>query len=446
MRIKEIEVKGLFNAFSYVIPMNLADRLCIIHGLNGYGKTTVLKLIYNLFTRNFAFLLTLPFKEFIVIFDDDQKLKITRKLKDLENENDGIFHRAKELIFEYSLAEEPFNYRAPKEQSEINGPLELLEDLIPGLRRVARLQWQYIPTGEMLKVEEVIDRFSHLLPEVFQAHRKKVVEWLQTILQKINVRFIETQRLYYQQPSNSKKYYEQANQILLPSVSAFSDELSKTIKTKLNEYAALSQKLDSSFPSRFLTHRSTQSPSLDEITEKLAYVSKKRNRLIETGLLAKEENLPIDLKSVNEQKLVALLVYLTDVEEKLSVFDDISKRIEIFQDILNRKFGKHKKVTINKDDGLVFTSLDKNNVLHASFLSSGEQHEIVMLYELLFRVKENTFILIDEPEISLHVSWQQEFISDLQRISELSKFDALIATHSPQIIGDRWDLTVDLEG
>jgi predicted ATP-binding protein involved in virulence len=79
-------------------------------------------------------------------------------------------------------------------------------------------------------------------------------------------------------------------------------------------------------------------------------------------------------------------------------------------------------------------------------LSSGEQHELVILYELLFRVSKNSIILIDEPEISLHVAWQDEFLKDLGQMAELSQFHALGATHSPQIISDRWDLTVELKG
>ena len=70
-------------------------------------------------------------------------------------------------------------------------------------------------------------------------------------------------------------------------------------------------------------------------------------------------------------------------------------------------------------------------------LSSGEQHELVLLYDLLFNVQPGALVLIDEPEISLHVSWQKRFIEDLQRISRLVKFRSVVATHSPQIAG-KW--------
>ena len=67
-------------------------------------------------------------------------------------------------------------------------------------------------------------------------------------------------------------------------------------------------------------------------------------------------------------------------------------------------------------------------------------------YELLFRTKPNALILIDEPELSLHVAWQVEFLKDLERVIKLSSFDVILATHSPQIINNRWDLTKELEG
>jgi predicted ATP-binding protein involved in virulence len=70
----------------------------------------------------------------------------------------------------------------------------------------------------------------------------------------------------------------------------------------------------------------------------------------------------------------------------------------------------------------------------------------VLLYELLFRTSPNALVLIDEPELSLHVGWQVEFLRDLDRIIKLSSFDVVLATHSPQVINNRWELTQELLG
>ena len=79
-------------------------------------------------------------------------------------------------------------------------------------------------------------------------------------------------------------------------------------------------------------------------------------------------------------------------------------------------------------------------------LSSGEQHELVILYELIFRTSEDSLILIDEPELSMHVAWQEQFVKDLGEMAKVSDFRAILATHSPEIIGDRWDLAIELQG
>lgn len=117
--------------------------------------------------------------------------------------------------------------------------------------------------------------------------------------------------------------------------------------------------------------------------------------------------------------------------------------IELFRELLNRRF-LYKQVRIDKSQGLVFKT-ESGQQLPPTSLSTGEQHEVVILYQLLFLTQPDSLVLIDEPEISLHVAWQKPFLSDLARIAQLSKVDFLIATHSPQIISNRWDLTVELK-
>ena len=79
-------------------------------------------------------------------------------------------------------------------------------------------------------------------------------------------------------------------------------------------------------------------------------------------------------------------------------------------------------------------------------LSSGEQHQIVLFFELIFLANSGTYYLIDEPEISLHVDWQRSFLDDIARVESLRGHKFIIATHSPQIIGSRRSLCVALDG
>jgi len=135
-------------------------------------------------------------------------------------------------------------------------------------------------------------------------------------------------------------------------------------------------------------------------------------------------------------------VYARDTKEKLSVLEELSGRIEILLGVLNKKF-TNKTVAISRDAGLAIYGTN-GKPIPVSALSSGEQHELVLLYDLLFKVKPNTLVLIDEPELSLHISWQKGFMDDLLEIIRVAQFDVLMATHSPYIVGDRSDLLVVL--
>lgn len=65
---------------------------------------------------------------------------------------------------------------------------------------------------------------------------------------------------------------------------------------------------------------------------------------------------------------------------------------------------------------------------------------MIIFYTLLFKTNNNDIVLIDEPEISLHIAWQQQLIDDLREIANETGVSLLISTHSPDIIGNNWSL------
>ncbi|MFO5438695.1 MAG: AAA family ATPase, partial [Dolichospermum sp.] len=198
------------------------------------------------------------------------------------------------------------------------------------------------------------------------------------------------------------------------------------------------------------------SPELtgQQIISQLKELEESRERLIEVGLLDEDDNSDLQINPedqyIDDSTKTILSVYVEDVEKKLKVFTEIATKINLLKRIINNKFS-YKEINFRKDNGFTFTtlydsSLSDSKTLSPTDLSSGEQHELVLLYELLFKVEPNSLVLIDEPELSLHVGWQVKFLKDLQEITKLADLDILIATHSPDIIQDRWDLTVELKG
>jgi predicted ATP-binding protein involved in virulence len=421
MRIKQISVTELFGIFNHVIPLNTEDRITIIYGLNGIGKTAILKLLNYIFSFQFSGLNNIPFKNLQIDFDDGSYLQFNKQAESNIDVNTKkseirIFFQPNSSSNEYEFYLKNHDDRVENKSFRI--PFKSNEDSISDKERF------------VLAVEN-LEEAAKL---VYGLQRKKPPEWLQNIINSIDIHLIESERLLNISEDNE----------MIPSVNAYANELAENIQEKLAEYGTLSQSLDRTFPVRLVQKVSTNSLTNEQLRQKLDEIETKRKHLINAGLLDKDENTNFQIsEQIDENIKQVLSVYIEDVEKKLAVFDNLSQRIELMKKIINQRFS-YKAINIDKEKGFTFTY--DGNSLSPEKLSSGEQHELVMLYELLFKVQPNSLILIDEPELSLHVEWQVNFLKDLKEITEIANIDILLATHSPGIIHDRWDLTVELKG
>ena len=453
MRVRQLLVKGLFAFFDHAVPLNLDDHITIIHGANGLGKTALLRLLNGFFNAKFSELETIPFSDFKLEFNDGSKLNIqksTSKTKSKTNSqrNPGgltfSYYPRQGKIEEYHFDSE----RGLKDRGRLEAAIP---HIVPGLERSRTNEWRYLPTGEILSFYDVVTRFQDALVPfhgVFGGEFASQPEWLTKLRNTIDVHFIESQRLVAFNKGRSlqgKLISEAEHSVITPSVQVYAEEITRAIRNTLTEYAELSQSLDRTFPQRLMQQNQRQSLTSDELRDKLLGLERKRKELQAAGLLEEEQSagfeMPENLEGTTQQ---VLSVYVEDVERKLGLFDTLANKIDLLKQIVDDHF-LYKRMVMHREKGFLFTS-QSGQPLSPTQLSSGEQHQLVLLYELLFKVKPGSLILIDEPEISLHVAWQQQFLKDLQQIIRLSRFDVLIATHSPQVIHDRWDLTVELEG
>jgi predicted ATPase len=132
--------------------------------------------------------------------------------------------------------------------------------------------------------------------------------------------------------------------------------------------------------------------------------------------------------------------------DKFTLIGHLSKIIE-------KRMGGKKFVV--DSGGELFIS-DNGRRIGVEQLSSGERHLLLMFLYLILEVEANTLILIDEPEISLHISWQRKFIDDLLdtfgrrdiidggNSDGVLPFRAIIATHSPSIIANHLNNSIEL--
>ncbi len=431
MRIRRVTIDGLNELFTHTINFNLEEHLTIVHSPNGYGKTSVLRLLSSLFQGSLTEIRDIPFWGLLIEFTDGRELIIEKR------PTLGETYRCKFVLRQNQLTlaskELELDAQAKRYASRIRTRL-------PSYRQLDDEFWEDTIDGEIVATQDVLRR-AGLNQETSVIGS---IEWLTELVSQLDVKYIQTQRLTAKQPPGPRRYrsISKTSDQAPNAVANYAANLSKEIKGVLAQYAETSSRLDQSFPTRLLNGSRSIVPRSD-LDRVVSDLETQRRRLRAVGLLEKEDEqvaLPWNIEGALQN---ALSIYLGDVERKLGVFAAMLEKLELFKQIIDEHFS-FKRMSISKEKGFVFET-PTHGSLDPSSLSSGEQHILILVYDLLFSSRPDSLILIDEPEISLHVSWQVTFLEDIQRIAKLSSNDFLIATHSPQIINDRWDLTVELK-
>lgn len=440
MQIRRVVVYGLFDRFDHDLVFRPDEQITIMIGPNGFGKTTILRILDTLFNKPVRAVGRLPFRKVAIYFNDGAVLDVTRTA------GGGASPGQLDLVYTTPSKRE-LKYTPEKtiDVSALAIPIGEIEDMIPNLDQIGPREWRDIETDSILELDEVLEMYGLDLPWEDDVPDLAKPDWLADIRQQITVRLIDTERLTQPPAYWSRRRWPRARPQGVRTVRRYSEELRERVQRTLSEYGSRAQSLDRTFPVRLVEEPPQTVVTMEQLRGELADVEAQRARLVDAGLLAQEhEGLVVPpLEHVDEARRGVLAVYARDAKEKLSIFDDLFMRVEALKRISNQRL-LYKEVSVGPD-GLSVINSDGSS-LDLETLSSGEQHELVILYEFLFRVPDNSFILFDEPELSFHVDWQDAFLDDLGVMAKISNFQALLATHSPQIIGGRWDLTVELKG
>lgn len=109
---------------------------------------------------------------------------------------------------------------------------------------------------------------------------------------------------------------------------------------------------------------------------------------------------------------------------------------------LNNFFNEtNKTVKINNQELKVYLTPERE--ISFKHLSSGERQVIYIFLKVANATKDNALILMDEPEISLHLAWQEKLISEIRKVNDKSQL--IIVTHSPAIVMNGWmDSFIDI--
>ena len=432
-RLKRVEVDGLFGIYRHCIDLALDDRVTLLHGPNGVGKTTVLKMVDALLTGKVSYFRRVPFARLMLGFHDGTKIELTKE---------GHRRDADRAVANVRLSGNGANKATSIELTPSRAEAIAVEHDF--LQRVGEDAWMDIRDGAWLTDSEVVRRYSSSYRPYWARAAKpdgRHKPWLREFFEAANSHFIEAQRLV--RSHHHARGLRSPPDVVMSRVVECGRELKTKIDDTMAEYGRQAQTMDQTFPQRLL-HRSASSGSLsvEAIRTRMADLESKTEDLKDIGILEGTDPFEVGDK-IDDSQAGVMTLYVEDTERKLQVLEDLASRAQLLLKSLNGKF-RHKQIRVDRDEGLAVEG--EHELLPLDSLSSGEQHELILHYDLLFRVQPNTVVLLDEPELSLHIEWQSKFLSDLMAIVKLSGFDALVATHSPHIVGDRDDLMVELAG
>ena len=113
---------------------------------------------------------------------------------------------------------------------------------------------------------------------------------------------------------------------------------------------------------------------------------------------------------------------------------DISEPKKRFQDLIDDLFKETGKKIVRTENEIRFSQIGETLVPYQ--LSSGEKQMLVILLTVLVEDQQPYVLFMDEPEVSLHIDWQERLIDIILKMNP--NVQIILTTHSPAVIMNGW--------
>jgi predicted ATPase len=380
--IVEFTVKGLAGK-SEPIHKKLDRHLNIFYGLNGSGKTSLLKILHSSMTGNAEILRNVPFTEatvkiYSILYNKIFTRSISKKML-IEDSSLDLFpeHLEKSEITDIIIKRHQRN-----EQIRWTQAPQMSEDKES---EITSWQHRYLPTSRLHLTEDMRLSHSEFLPD------KSLTE------EQLDIFFAE---------SLKKLWKNYSSDILIAVRKAQEEGLASILRAVLST-------------------AKKRSKTQNNIDLEKAYLSVK-NFLKQQGsprIIGKFEDFLQRYKTDDSLQQVVQDIYAIELQ-----IDEATAPQRQLQ--IGNLYSGNKKV-IFEDMGISVRD-ENDKLISLASLSSGEKHLIWILVETLL-VKESS-IMVDEPELSMHIDWQKKLVAIMQILNPKAQF--ILASHSPEIMAD----------
>jgi ABC-type cobalamin/Fe3+-siderophores transport system ATPase subunit len=415
IKLKSIYIHG-FKDKNREIKLTFSEEpITVIYGENGCGKTTFLRVLNAILSKNDDILIAENIQEIILEYILDTKTKNLNILIDDESVNWG------DNIDDFIGYSSSVALGVHRGMTENEGYLEQMNILEQANDFVNNFK-------ELENNNKVIVSICDFALNFIQKQTKKYKRFTQIEIDNnkhIFADFISTEEIR----TSVINFYTNGQEMLNEKImAAFSETFD-------NAEQILSLKNEQSFilPLDFYEQIKPYKKYIEEI-------------ILERG----KSNLGKDVlnyletqKITNNSKIFTalLLRILKKIQEPNPYLEAINKLVEIFNSYL---YGG-KKLVINSENVYIYLGVDENgqDKIHSiNDLSSGERNFLTMLSLFLVFEQQRNFIIIDEPEISLNMKWQRKILPLFNELSPNSQI--IVATHSPSIAHKKSNYLVEL--
>lgn len=399
----------------------------ILIGPNGSGKTTILNLLHSILSGDLRSVLNVNFEQAKIglrgftgssvrtikvnITDESLILKVGQKEYSAPID---IFSRRRSIRPPRSYFYEKENFISQMLSDEIDGESTPLVPLV------------WLPVSRRLPVRaDEEERYTRKEPlESIDLRLENLLEGLSRYHAVLNARLSERYRDFERQVLSVILYNKEHDQLKSIRNSVFHSLPTEAEKEQLLDAFEAGGFLDEVMQSRIDDHFA----AFDAAKKVFA-------------LIYESKDLPFELEDTFIIPLIgrtkAMVKYAGELEEDK---ERIFASLRFYEKTVN-SFLNDKSIKVD-GNGLLKIKSPSPSELNWHSLSSGEKQVLVLLTQALLRFDKPTVYIADEPELSLHVTWQEKLLKSLITLG--GQMQIIVATHSPDIVGNFQDKVIDL--